>query len=35
LPVFQRGGALVRPLAWEVPASDERTVLATGFRTIT
>jgi hypothetical protein len=24
LPVFQRGGMLVRPTAWEVPASDDR-----------
>jgi hypothetical protein len=23
LPVFQRGGMLVRPTAWEVPASDD------------
>jgi len=28
LPVFQRGGRLVRPAAWSVPASDERTTLA-------
>jgi hypothetical protein len=35
LPVFQRGGFLVRPAAWVVPASDERTTLAAGLRRIT
>jgi putative DNA primase/helicase len=35
LPVFQRGGRLVRPAAWSVPASDERTTLAAGLRQIT
>jgi putative DNA primase/helicase len=34
LPVFQRGGDLVRPTAWSVPASDERTTLAAGLRPI-
>ena len=34
LPVFQRGGDLVRPAAWTVPASDERTTLAAGLRSI-
>ena len=34
LPVFQRGGMLVRPAAWSVPASDERTTLAAGLRPI-
>jgi putative DNA primase/helicase len=34
LPVFQRGGMLVRPAAWEVPASDERTTLAAGLQQI-
>jgi hypothetical protein len=34
LPVFQRGGQLVRPLAWEVPASDERATLAVGLKPI-
>jgi putative DNA primase/helicase len=34
LAVFQRGGMLVRPAAWSVPASDERTTLAAGLRPI-
>jgi putative DNA primase/helicase len=34
LPIFQRGGMLVRPAAWSVPASDERTTLAAGLRPI-
>ena len=32
--MFQRGGMLVRPAAWSVPASDERTTLAAGLRPI-
>ena len=35
LPVFQRGESLVRPLAWEVAASDERVTVAAGLRRIT
>jgi hypothetical protein len=34
LPVFQRGGKLMRPAAWSVPASDERTTLAAGLQSI-
>lgn len=34
LAVFQRGGMLVRPAAWSVPASDERITLAAGLRRI-
>jgi putative DNA primase/helicase len=34
LPVFQRGGQLVRPMAWEVAASDERPTVAVGLKPI-
>jgi putative DNA primase/helicase len=34
MPVFQRGGQLVRPLAWQVAASDERQTLAVGLKPI-
>ena len=34
LPAFQRGGMLVRPAAWSVPASDERATLAAGLLSI-
>jgi putative DNA primase/helicase len=34
LPIFQRGDSLMRPLAWEVAASDERSTLAAGLRAI-
>jgi putative DNA primase/helicase len=30
--VFQRGTSLVRPMAWEVAASDEQTTIAAGLR---
>ena len=32
ITVFQRGGVLVRPAAWSVPASDERSTLAATAR---
>ena len=34
LPVFQRGDSLVRPMSWEVCASDERSTLAAGLKEI-
>ena len=34
LPIFQRGDLLVRPMSWEVCASDERATLAAGLREI-
>ena len=34
LPIFQRGDSLVRPMSWEVCASDERATLAAGLREI-
>ena len=33
--IFQRGGVLVRPMAWDVSASDERTTMAAGLKIIT
>jgi putative DNA primase/helicase len=35
VPIFQRGTSLVRPMAWEVAASDGRTTLAAGLRQMT
>ncbi|MBV8096592.1 MAG: hypothetical protein JO110_25790 [Acetobacteraceae bacterium] len=35
LPIFQRGDALVRPLCWEIAASDQRTTIAAGLKKIT
>ncbi len=35
VPVFQRGTGLVRPMSWEVAASDERTTTAAGLRQVT
>jgi putative DNA primase/helicase len=35
LPIFQRGTSLVRPMAYEVAASDERTTTAAGLKQVT
>jgi hypothetical protein len=35
LPIFQRGVQLVSPFAWEVAASDERSTIATGLKSLT
>jgi putative DNA primase/helicase len=34
LPIFQRGTSLVRPMAYEVAASDERTTTAAGLKQV-
>ncbi len=35
VPIFQRGTSLVRPMAYEVAASDERTTTAAGLKQVT
>ena len=35
LPIFQRGGTLVRPISHEVPAAHGRATMAAGFQNIT
>jgi hypothetical protein len=34
LPIFQRGGRLVQPVHYEVPAADERTTIVAGLRRV-